>query len=145
MVCTGTGFTYSGTDVTGGTLSMVKILNGAGQTVLAIDTIPPGTLASDLAQLASSVAGWSDGAGGGTSPDGPLVWSQLLSGNDTINGTAGNDVYNTLAGDDWVIGGIGNDTINAASAGTASTTATPASKKAWPRSAASPSTWRREP
>ncbi|WP_413872261.1 hypothetical protein [Albidovulum sp.] len=124
MVCTGTGFTYSGTDVTGGTLSMVKILNGAGQTVLTIDSIPPGSLASDLAQLASSAAGWSDGQGGGTGPDGPLVWSQLLSGNDTINGTAGNDgrslagvnrgndVFNMGAGDDWVAGGIGNDTIN---------------------------------
>lgn len=123
MVCTGTGFTYSGTDVTGGTLSMVRILNGAGQTVLTIDTLPPGSLASDLAQLMSSAAGWSDGAGGGTGPDGKLVWSHLLSGNDTINGTAGddrqlqgtdrgNDVYNMGGGNDWVTGGIGNDTIN---------------------------------
>ena len=124
IVCTGTGFTYSGGEVTGGTLSMLKVLNGAGQTVLTIDRIPANTLASDLAQLVSSASGWVDPSGGGPGPDGKLAWSHLLSGNDTIVGKAGNDsrtlqgvdggndLYKMGAGDDWVMGGIGNDTIN---------------------------------
>ena len=124
IVATGTGFTYSGTDVTGGNMSMIRVLDSAGRTVLTIDQIPPNTLASDLAQIVSSAAGWSDGSGGGAGPDGFLAWSQLLSGNDTVLGTGGNDhrsllgvnggndVFHMGAGDDWVVGGIGNDTIN---------------------------------
>lgn len=124
IVINGTNFTYFGSTVTGGTVSMVRVLNDIGQTVLQIDQIPANTLASDLSQLVTSAAGFDDGQGGGAGPDGKLAWSHILSGDDRIYGTGGddhrslqgvdvgNDVYFMGAGNDWVMGGIGNDTIN---------------------------------
>lgn len=119
----GTGFTYLGSTVTGGTMSSVRVINDLGQSVLFIDSLAPNTIASDLTQFVSNAFGWQDPFGGGINPDGKMAWNHLLSGNDTFFGTngddrntqginGGNDVFNMLGGDDWVAGGSGADTIN---------------------------------
>lgn len=119
----GTGFTYLGSVVTGGTMSNVRVINDLGQSVLFIDNLAPNTLASDLVQFVTNAFGWKDHLGDGPDPDGKMVWNHLLSGNDTFFGTngddqntqgvnGGNDVFNMLGGDDEVAGGIGADTIN---------------------------------
>ena len=124
VTSTGTSFTYDGTTPTGGTMTGLTITDAGGHVVLTVAGIVAGSMASDLSMFASLEFGWSTPNGGGTSgnPDG--AWSQLLSGNDTITGTAGNDneglnglsagndTYNMGAGDDKINGSLGYDTIN---------------------------------
>lgn len=122
IVVTGTGFTYVDGVPTGGTMTSVRILNPAGQTVISFNGLAAGTLASDLSQFHANVFGTQSGEGPG--PQNWIAWTFLMSGNDVINGTAGNDrrghvgtdpgndTYNMGAGDDFISGGSGNDTIN---------------------------------
>lgn len=124
VTSTGTGFAYDGTTPIGGTMSGLTIRDTGGNLVLSVTGIVAGSLASDLSLFASYEFGWSDPGGGGTGAQNKNAWSQLLSGNDTYTGTAGddnrgmvgvdagNDVFNMRAGDDVVNGGMGNDTIN---------------------------------
>lgn len=118
---TGTGFTYHSGQPIDGTMTGVRILNGAGATVLTLSSLGSNAFVNDLSQLYSSVFG------NGTNGPGPqpeMAWSQLLAGNDVITGAltnddnglvgmdAGDDVYNMRSGDDYIVGGLGNDTIN---------------------------------
>ena len=121
---TGTGFAYDGTVPIGGTMSTLRIYNGANQLVLTVTGLNTNPFANDLSQFYASVMGSQTPEGDGPSPDAHGSWSQLLAGNDVITGTAGddwqgfpgmdsgNDVFNMGAGDDRVHGGMGNDTIN---------------------------------
>ena len=123
VAVTGTGFAYSLGLPSAGSISSVVVRNGAGQPVLVFNSFTPNTLASDLSQFAASVFGGRDALGNGPGANGRGAWSILLSGNDVINCTngndrrsveglnSGNDRFNMLAGDDSVAGGIGNDTI----------------------------------
>lgn len=104
----GTGFTYDAQGhVTGGTLASVQLLQNNGTTVLQ-------TLSginrpfADVSDAADTFSGWDLNA-----------W--LMSGNDTINGSAGhddlfghagNDTLNGGDGDDFMVGGAGKDTYN---------------------------------
>lgn len=118
---TGTGFGYLDGDPVAGAMSSLVIRNAAGQVVLTINSLTG--LAADLSQFASNVFG-SAIPGVGPGPDPVSAWSHLLSGNDTVFGTAGddsegfpgvdvgNDTYLMGAGDDQVYGGIGNDSYN---------------------------------
>ena len=122
IVVTGTDFTYVDGVPTGGTMTSVRILNPAGQTVISFNNLAAGTLASDLSQFFANVFGTQSGEGPG--PQNWIAWTFLMSGNDVINGTAGddrqglvgtdpgNDTYNMGAGNDYIGGGSGNDTIN---------------------------------
>lgn len=122
VVVTGTGFAFDSGGAYDGVMSSVRIFNAAGQLVLSFANLAPNTLASDFSQFYANVFGSSSGEGPG--PDGFVAMSHLMSHNDVITGTAGddrqslagmdvgNDVYNLLAGDDYVNGGIGDDTIN---------------------------------
>jgi len=122
VVAVGTGFTYLDGEATGGVIDRIVVVDAAGNLVIRFDTFAAGALGADLAQFASNVFGWAlngDGAG----PDGKMTWNHLLSGNDVINGTSGdddrvlvgvdrgNDIYNMLGGDDVIGGSMGNDTI----------------------------------
>lgn len=121
ITAVGTGFTYLGGEPTGGNITQLVVRDAANLVVLVMDTFTNNGIANSLAQFASNAFGWrlnGDGAG----PDGSIAWSHLLSGNDIINGTAGddrelqgvnsgNDIFNMYGGDDFVWGGIGNDTI----------------------------------
>ncbi len=119
----GTGFTYDTTDaVTGGTINSIKIRDEDGNLVLTIDQMSGATVSRDLAQIFSDMFGWlmMDGPG----PDGKLAWNHLLSGNDTIIGTSGddqrgmigsedgNDLYLMKGGEDFINCGSGRDTVN---------------------------------
>lgn len=120
----GTGFAYDGTAPIAGTMTGLTIKDDLGHVVLSVSNIAAGSLASDFSLFAAFEFGWSDPGGGGTDGQTKNAWSQLMSGNDTITGTsgqdwqglygvdAGNDVYNMGAGDDQVNGGMGNDTIH---------------------------------
>lgn len=120
----GTGFTYNGTTPTGGTMGQVVITDAGGNTVLSVTGIAAGSLASDFSAFAAFEFGWVDGNGNINNAPIEVAWSQLLSGNDTVTGTsgddgrglvglnAGNDLFNMGAGNDWVSGSAGNDTIN---------------------------------
>jgi Ca2+-binding RTX toxin-like protein len=119
----GTGLAYSGNTVIDGTVQSVIVKNLSGQVILSISNIGAATLAADFSLLASYMFGRTDAEGSLIGPDGKQVWSYLLSGGDTINGTngndrqlvgldSGNDTYNLKSGDDRVAGGIGNDTYN---------------------------------
>ena len=124
VTSTGTGFAYDGTTPIGGVMRGLAIRDAGGNLVLSVTGIAAGSLASDLSLFAANVFGWSDPGGGGTGAQTKNAWSQLLSGNDTTNGTAGddrrefvgvdagNDLFNMRAGDDVVSGGMGHDTIN---------------------------------
>lgn len=121
ITAVGTGFTYLGGIPAAGNMTQLVVRNAANQVVLVMDTFTNNGIANSLPQFASNAFGWElngDGAG----PDGNITWSHLMSGNDIINGTsgndqelqgvnAGNDVFNMYGGDDFVWGGIGNDTI----------------------------------
>lgn len=120
VTVTGTGFGYIAGDPVVGSMTGVTIRNAAGQIVVTMSGLAGFT--ADLSQFAANVFG--GGSGEGPGPDGKVAWSQLMSGNDVINGTAGddrenltgtdagNDTYNMGAGDDRVVGGLGNDTYN---------------------------------
>jgi len=121
VTATGTGFGYLDGDPVAGTMSSVVVRNAAGQVMLTIGGLTG--FAADLSQFASNVFG-SSLPDAGPGPDGTAAWSHLLSGNDTVVGTAGNDrqglagfdtgndTYIMGAGDDEVYGGIGNDSYN---------------------------------
>lgn len=121
---TGSGFGYDAGVPIGGTMATVRIFNGANQLVLTVGGLNTNPFANDLSQFIASIMGAQTPEGDGPGPDANAAWSQLLAGNDVINGTAGddrrgfpgmdagNDVFNMGAGDDEVNGGIGNDTIH---------------------------------
>jgi serralysin len=104
----GTGFTYDAKGhVTGGTLASAQLLQSNGTTVLQ-------TLSGinrpfvDVSDAADTFSGWD-------------LTAWLMSGNDTINGSAGaddlyghagNDTLNGGDGDDYLVGGAGKDTYN---------------------------------
>ncbi len=104
----GTGFTYDAQGhVTGGTLNTVQLLQSNGTTVLQALTGINRPFA-DVSDAADTFSGWDLNA-----------W--LMSGNDTINGSAGgddlyghagNDTLNGGDGDDYFVGGSGKDTYN---------------------------------
>ncbi|MBI1172151.1 hypothetical protein GC209_12180 [bacterium] len=120
----GSGFAYDGTTPTAGTMTALAITDGNGQTVLSVTGIAAGSLASDLGLFASYEFGFTDGNGNFSGSEVKNAWSQLLSGNDTIIGTAGgdwnglvgvnagNDRFDMGAGDDFIRGGMGSDTMN---------------------------------
>lgn len=120
VTVTGTGFGYIAGDPVVGTMTGVTIRNAVGQVMLTMSGLTG--FSADLSQFAANVFG--GGSGEGPGPDGKVAWSHLMSGNDVINGTAGddeqeltgtdagNDTYNMGAGDDRVVGGLGNDTYN---------------------------------
>ncbi len=123
ITISGTGFTYDGNEPLTGTMTSVTIRDENGNTVLTISGLAAGTPASDLNLFYANIFGWEFPDGGTSGTQAKNAWSQLLSGNDTVNGTsgddyrgspgvdAGNDVFNMGNGDDWVAGGMGNDTI----------------------------------
>lgn len=116
----GTGFTWNGDVATGGRVQSLTIRNGAGDAILTVSGITAATVASDLAQIHSVIFGVEDQI----SPEVWAAWNYLMSGNDTITGTngddgrvpmganAGNNVFNMLGGNDWIEAGSGRDTIN---------------------------------
>ncbi len=121
----GSGFTYDSDGPTGGTISKIVISNPGGAMVVSVANIAPNTLASDFGLFYRNVFGffYPGGDWGGSLPQN--AWSMLLSGNDVINGTegddwqqnflgmnAGNDVFNMKGGDDNIYGSMGHDTIN---------------------------------
>ena len=120
----GSGFTYSGSTPTGGEMAKLTITDGTSNTVLTVAGIAPNSLASDFSLFAAYEFGWADPNGGGTGPQVKNAWSQLLSGDDVITGTSGddnrflpgmgqgNDTYNLGDGNDWVGGSMGSDTID---------------------------------
>ncbi len=119
----GTGFSYVNNVATRGTMSGLVIADASGNTVLTVAGLAAGTMASDLSLFQANVFGW-DTPNWHQGSQQLNAWSMLLSGNDTFNGTtgndgrslpglnAGNDTFNMLDSDDWVNGGAGNDTIN---------------------------------
>ena len=121
ITATGSGFGYLAGDPVIGTMTALTIRNALGQVVLTVAGLTG--LASQLSQIMSDIFGSAlPDAGPGPDPTG--AWSHLLSGNDTIFGTigndqegfpgvdVGNDTYLLGAGDDVVHGGIGNDSYN---------------------------------
>ena len=121
ITATGSGFGYLAGDPVIGTMTALTIRNALGQVVLTVAGLTG--LASQLSQIMSDIFGSAlPDAGPGPDPTG--AWSHLLSGNDTIFGTigndqegfpgvdVGNDTYLLGAGDDEVNGGIGNDSYN---------------------------------
>ena len=119
VTVTGTGFGYIAGDPVVGTMTGLTIRNALGQVVVTFSGLAGFT--ADLSQFAANVFGGGDE---GPGPQGMIAWSHLMSANDVINGTAGdddevlagtdagNDTYNMGAGDDQVSGGLGNDTYN---------------------------------
>lgn len=121
ITASGAGFGYLAGDPVAGVMTALTIRNALGQVVLSVTGLTG--LASNLSQFMSDIFGSAlPDAGPGPDPTG--AWSHLLSGNDTIFGTAGNDregfpgvdvgndTYLLGAGDDQVNGGIGNDSYN---------------------------------
>ena len=125
----GTGFQYDGSTPVDGTMKSLTITDGGGQTVMTVTGIAAGSLASDLGLFASYEFGGTDLTGTPTGSHPISAWSQLLSGNDTINGSpgfwardfvgidAGNDLYNLGPDGGWIAGGPGNDTITGSGGG----------------------------
>lgn len=116
VTATGTGFSYLSNDPVAGLMTGLVIRNAAGQTLVTFSGLSGFT--GDLSQFAANVFGGGDE---GPGPNGGIAWSHLMSSNDVINGTSGddgqilagtdaeNDTYNMGAGDDQVSGGLGND------------------------------------
>ena len=123
VTVTGSGLQYDADGAIGGTMGAVRIYDPAGTLILTFDRLAANTLASDFSQFYQNVFG-SALNGDGPGPDATAAWSHLMSGNDVINGTAGNDWqgflgidagndrYNMGLGDDFIYGGSGNDTMN---------------------------------
>ena len=122
LVFAGTGLVYDGNDVVDGTISSLTIRNAANQTILQITGLSSTSIASDIVSLLPAIMGWTE-PNNNFNSDGKMAWAQLMSGNDVITGTAGddrslvgvdggNDTYNMGLGDDHMNGGIGNDTYN---------------------------------
>lgn len=122
VTVTGSGFRWQGGDAVGGNISKIVIRDGS-TTVLTIDRLPADTVASSLQVFHDNVFGWST-PNGNQNPNGTAAFSHLLSGNDVIIGTngddnrvlpglqAGHDRFSMKGGDDQVWAGAGNDTIN---------------------------------
>ena len=99
IVLTGSGFTYSGATVTGGTVINGFIdLGNVGGDDIVITGIPNGSLV--------------DMTNGGASGNMPSFYSNILSGNDSVIGSAFADNLKGAGGDDSITGGAGADTIN---------------------------------
>lgn len=123
LTITGTGFVYDQGLPVEGTVKTLRVLDPQGRTVITITDLAPGTVASDLSGMIFNIFG-AESPDEGPGPDGYNSWTHLLSGNDTINWSSGNDdiifpgadggddLYNMGAGDDWAFGGIGNDTLH---------------------------------
>lgn len=124
ITATGAGFGYLAGDPVTGTMSALVIRNPLGQVIMTATGLTG--LASNLSQFMSDIFGSAlPDAGPGPDPTG--AWSHLLSSNDTVFGSAGddresfpgvdvgNDTYLMGAGDDQVNGGIGNDSYNGGS------------------------------
>jgi serralysin len=121
---TGTGLTYQGGEATGGNITGLRVLDGAGNLVVSFTGFTANTVSSDFSQFWVNLFGSRDAQGDGPNPDGYAAWSHLLLRNDVITGTSGddgrtlvglnggNDRFLMLGGDDQVSGGVGNDTIN---------------------------------
>lgn len=101
----GSGFTYSGVSVTGGTVSGVSLLNSASQ---------PFILVAGLSLTAANVVAVFASSGGAT------VGTLLMAGNDFVIGSAigdyiysgaGNDTIKAGGGADFVLGQGGNDVL----------------------------------
>jgi serralysin len=113
---TGSGFSYDPTapkEFLGGTISSITVRNAANIVVLTITG-----LAYDAVDFYHRVNGFPGESGNGFD-----AISQLLLGNDVVNGTEhgddisagsqrGNDTINAKGGDDFVKGDQGNDTID---------------------------------
>ncbi len=121
----GSGFTYDGNVPTAGNMTQVRVFNELNQLVLTISNLQSNPFGADLSQFYANVFGsQTEDGNDGPGPDGKMAWNHLLSGNDVITGTAGNDernlvgldygndTYNMGNGDDYVGGGMGDDTIN---------------------------------
>lgn len=97
VTLTGLGFTYSGGEVTGGTISSIVVTNGLAETLLT------------LSQLNDSLAGYINRL---LNEDAFAALEELFKGNDQLNGAAGSDTLGGFsAGDDIVDGKGGGDTI----------------------------------
>ncbi|MFT3987483.1 hypothetical protein [Aestuariivirga sp.] len=119
---TGTGFTYltngSVLEPTAGNITSIIIKDAAGHAVLTINGFAAGDR-PDLTELYFNLFNTSSSA----TPDLSSMFTWLLHGNDTINGSAnsddlvagrnpGNDTINGNGGDDYIKGDAGNDTLN---------------------------------
>lgn len=125
IVVSGTGFAYDGGEPIAGKMSSVRVLDGSGNLVISFTNLGNNSFVNDLSQFYASCFGTFDsGDGDGIDPQYWSAWGQLTAGNDTINGTdgddwrnlvgfdAGNDLYLMGAGDDWITAALGKDTIN---------------------------------
>lgn len=124
VVATGTGFVYQGGVAIAGLMQQVRVFDAAGAVVLTIGNLGPvSNMANNLGQFAFDMFG-SGMPGVGPQPDGKAAWAHLLTFNDRVIGTAGDDVrglvgidrgddvYVMNAGRDLVHGGQGNDSID---------------------------------
>jgi serralysin len=106
-----------------GTVSQLRITDSGGNTLITFAGLQSNPVGGDLSQLVSDILGSPfDDAGPG--PDGKMAWQNLTRGNDTVNGTSGddwreivgldrgNDLIRMYGGDDYVQAGAGNDTMN---------------------------------
>lgn len=120
VTVTGTGFSYLNGTPTAGRMSSVTVRDADGDIVMTISGLAAGTIASDLQQFQANVFGFNGGSGRSVM----AAWNYLLSGNDTITGSTGDDwqglvglntgnnLFNMRGGDDYVNAGAGRDTIN---------------------------------
>jgi serralysin len=116
----GTGFAYNAGEVTGGRITGITVRDPNGTVIATFGNFPVTSLAADFAQIWSDMFGY-ETPDGDRGPDGKTAWSHVMSGNDVINGTAGDDdarlpgfdvgkdTYNLFGGDDRASGGVGND------------------------------------
>jgi serralysin len=118
----GKGFSYLDGVPVEGTMTAVRVLNGAGSVILSFSGLGSNPIVNDFSQFYASVFGtMADGEDFGVTPNAKVAWSHLMAGDDKITGTdgddralvgfdAGDDVYRMMGGDDYVLGGVGNDT-----------------------------------
>lgn len=118
----GSGFEYDGSTIVDGTLSSVTIKNDSGDIILKITRISDTSIASEVAGIAARILGFTDGDGN-VNRQGFAAWSQLLSSNDKVIGTdgddrslvgydTGKDSYQMGGGNDYISGGAGSDTYD---------------------------------
>lgn len=121
---TGTGFRYDGGAPIAGQMNRLRVLDDLGNPVLSYANLGKNPMVNDLSQFYASVFGTEESDGDGIGPQPDTAMSQLTLGNDVVTGTEGddqqnlvgfdpgNDRYVMLGGDDWIVGGLGNDTID---------------------------------
>ncbi len=98
IVILGSGFTYSGADVTGGTVTSTTIdLGNNGVNDISITGIPNGSAV--------------DMSNGGASGNVIEFYADMLFGDDTVIGSAFADTLKGLGGDDSITGGNGADSL----------------------------------